>query len=70
MILQLDPAIPLMTPKGSGIAILVIDNGPEHDLVWTVIQDETGEIWCWQNPKVRATKNITYQRTNITPING
>lgn len=61
-ILQLNPTIPLNTPKGDGQAIMVIDYGSEHNLIWTVIIDSTGEIWSFQNPHVRAQKNITMDR--------
>ena len=62
MILQLNPTIPMETPKGNGIAWLVIDYGEEHNLLWTVAIDETGEIWTFQNLDVRALKNITMGR--------
>jgi hypothetical protein len=68
MILQLSPSIPVVTPKGSGEAILVIDNSKEDHLQWVVIQDDGGEIWTFQNPQVRGQKNITMGRMNITPI--
>lgn len=59
---RINPPIPLNTPKGLGLAHFVIDDGPENDLVWVVFQDETGEIWCWPNHRVRAQKNITLGR--------
>lgn len=62
MILQLNPPIPLQTPKGSGLAWAVIDYGVEYNLMWVVAIDETGEIWTYQNPEVRALKNITQGR--------
>lgn len=68
MIVQLDPQIPMVTPKGKGQALLVIDYSPEHDLKWVVVQDETGEIWTWNNDQVRGLKNITMGRTKISPI--
>ncbi|HEV7121949.1 MAG TPA: hypothetical protein VGN24_00815 [Rhodanobacter sp.] len=61
--LQLNPPIPLNTPKGEGFAHLVIDYGPESDLYWTVLITETGEIWTYSNKYVRASKNITLGRT-------
>jgi len=61
-ILQLSPTLPVITPKGQGQAILVIDYGSEHNLIWTVIIDATGEIWSFQNPHVRGQKNITMER--------
>ena len=63
MIIQLNPVIPLKTPKGNGYAWALIDYGPEHDLMWVVAIDATGEIWTFANPEVRALKNITLGRT-------
>ena len=62
MMLQLNPPIPLSTPKGDGLAWAVIDYGTEFNLMWVVAIDETGEIWTFQNPDVRALKNITMGR--------
>jgi hypothetical protein len=68
MIVQLNPTIPLVTPKGEGYAVAVIDYGEDHDLKWVVIQTETGEIWTWNNGDVRGVKNITSGRVNISKI--
>ena len=65
--LQLNPPLPLNTPKGEGFAHLVIDYGPESDLYWTVLITETGEIWTYANKYVRASKNITLGRTQPAP---
>jgi hypothetical protein len=62
MILQLNPPIPMQTPKGEGLAWLVLDYSAEYNLLWTVAINETGEIWTFANPEVRATKNITMGR--------
>ena len=59
---QLNPPLPLTTPKGSALAHLVIDYGPEHDLIWVCFQDDTGECWSWANPEIRAQKNVTMGR--------
>lgn len=61
-ILQLDPPIPLDTPRGPGIAHLVIDYGLEQNLMWTVFLDANGECWTFSNPEIRAQKNITIGR--------
>jgi hypothetical protein len=66
MILQLNPPIPLSTPKGHGLAHFLIDYGPESDLYWTVFQTDSGEIWTWNNKEVRADKNISLGRISIT----
>lgn len=62
MMIQLNPPIPLLTPKGEGVAWFIIDYGIEHNLQWIVAIDSTGEIWTFQNPDVRAQKNITQGR--------
>jgi hypothetical protein len=59
MMLQLNPTICLDTPKGRGLCHFVIDYGEEHDLLWVVADDATGEIWTWPNPKVRFVRNIS-----------
>ena len=59
--LQLNPPIPLETPKGFALAHLVIDYGPEHDLIW-VCFCEDGQIWAYANQLVRAVENITMFR--------
>jgi hypothetical protein len=61
MMLQLDPALPVVTPKGKGIAHVMIDYGVEADLIWVVFQED-GECWCWRNQDIRAEKNITFGR--------
>ena len=64
MIKQLNPPIPLSTPKGDGLAWAMIDYGVEHNLMWVVAIDSTGEIWTYDNSQVRAQKNITMGRFN------
>jgi hypothetical protein len=68
MIVQLNPPIPLDTPKGSAIAHFIIDYGVEYNLMWVCFNDADGECWTWDNSKVRATKNITVDRTNISEL--
>lgn len=66
MILQLNPPIPVMTPKGKALAQAMIDYGVEHDLLWVCFQ-ENGECWTWNNRNIRAESNVTFQRTTKTP---
>lgn len=63
MIVQLNPPLPVLTPKGSGMAHIVIDYGVEHNLLWVVFIDATGECWTYPNMDIRAQKNITLGRT-------
>lgn len=62
MIRQLDPPLPLVTPKGSGWAHLVIDYGQEHDLLWVVFLNDGGQCWTFRNPDVRMEPNVTMGR--------
>jgi hypothetical protein len=62
-ILQLDPPIPLITPKGDGYAHLLIDYGPEYNLLWVCFLDDSGECW---NSQIRVQKNITMGRTFVS----
>lgn len=61
--IQLNPPLPVNTPRGTGLAHFLIDYGLEHDLVWVVFIDDTGECWSFPNPQIRAQKNITMGRT-------
>ena len=61
-ICQLNPPIPVNTPKGKGLAHLVIDYGPEHNLLWTIFLDATAECWTFSNTEIRARTNITMGR--------
>jgi hypothetical protein len=65
MLLQLNPPIPLYIPsrQQTGLAVCLVDYGPDYDLLWTVILDEGGEIWTLKNSQVRGVKNITMGRT-------
>lgn len=61
-ITQLNPPLWLNTPKGYALAHFLVDYGKESDLYWVCFQQDTGEIWTWPNPKVRACKNISLER--------
>jgi hypothetical protein len=65
VLVQLNPPLPLTTPKGTALAHAVIDYGPEYHLIFVCIQDATGEVWSWPNPDVRGVKNITMGRTSV-----
>lgn len=77
MFIQLNPPLPVDVvsqggsrkwggPTGSGMAILVKDLGPDYNNIWTVIMDETGEIWDIENPFVRGQRNLTWGRRVAT----
>ena len=59
--LQLNPQIPVFTPKGKGWAFFVIDRSQEHDLEWVVFLDNTGECWTFRNSEVRIQKKLHFR---------
>lgn len=63
--LQLNPPVPLETPRGKALAHFLIDYGPEYHLLWVCFQDETGECWTWPNPEVRAQANPSMGRRQV-----
>lgn len=65
MIHQLNPTIPVMTPKGSGWAFFLIDRSQEHDLEWVVFIDNGGYCWTFKNSDIRIQKNLTLHRDTI-----
>lgn len=62
MITQLNPPLPLETPKGPGLAHFVIDYGPEAHLLWVVFLDEGGACWTIPNPEIRIQNNWSLRR--------
>jgi hypothetical protein len=65
MILQLNPPIPLETPKGKAIAHFLLDYGLEFDLMWVCFNDSDGQCWTWSNRDITIQKNLTIHR-NLT----
>lgn len=68
MIIQLQNPIPIICPKGKGLAHFLIDYGPESHIQWVCFLDQNGECWTFQNPDIRAQKNITQGRDHISDI--
>ena len=62
MLLQLNPPIPIYTPKGKAVAHILIDYGIEFDLVWVSFNHTDGQCWCWSNKDITIDKNITIGR--------
>jgi hypothetical protein len=65
-LLQLQPTIPVECSKGKGQALGWIDYGSEHDIIWIVCLDDTGQCWCERNKFVRVQNNYTMGRNVIT----
>jgi hypothetical protein len=66
--LQLNPPIPVVTPRGEGYAQVLIDYGAEFNLPWVVFLDDSGECWTYGNTQIRAQKNITMGRMHAKAV--
>jgi len=54
--------IDVNTPKGDGIIWLVTDYGHETDTIYTIIINNTGEMWQYTHKDIIVQKNITFRR--------
>ena len=50
------------TPKGDGIVLFVTEFGHETDTVYTIIINETGELWQYTPKDIIVKPNITFRR--------
>lgn len=62
MIYEPTNRVEVTTPKGNGVIWLVTDYGHETDTVYTVIIDETLELWQFTHKDIKVRKNITFGR--------
>ena len=60
--MQLNPPIPVDTPKGKGLSHVLIDYGPEYHTLWLVALDDSREIWTFPNYEIRIRENPTMGR--------
>ena len=61
MILQLDPAILVETPLGTGEAIFIIDYGMHQNSCWIVALQKDGVIKHFDSNDVLLSPNYTYR---------
>jgi hypothetical protein len=54
--------VEVSTPKGDGILFFVIDYGHETDTIYTVIINDTGEMWQLRHKDIIVKNNITFGR--------
>ena len=50
------------TPKGDGVIFLVTDYGHETDTIYTIIINQTGELWQYTHKDLIVKPNITFKR--------
>lgn len=62
MIYEPHNRLEVKTPKGDGVVWFIIDYGHETDTVYTVIINESGELWQFTHKDIIAKPNITFRR--------
>jgi hypothetical protein len=57
--MQLNPPLPVDTPRGPAYAHMVIDYSQEHYVLFVCFLCETGECWVLPNRDVKLQQNLT-----------
>jgi len=69
MIYEPHNRVEVSTPKGDGIIWLVTDYGHETDTIYTVIINDTGQMWQLTHKDLIVKNNITFGRNGYTKEN-
>jgi hypothetical protein len=62
MIYEPTNRLEVSTPKGDGVVWLVTDYGHETDTIYTIIINDTGELWQFCHRDIIVKPNITFRR--------
>jgi hypothetical protein len=62
MIYEPKNRLDVTTPKGDGVVWYLIDYGHETDTIYTIIINETGELWQFTPKDIIVKPNITFRR--------
>lgn len=62
MIYEPSNRLEVSTPKGDGVVFYLIDYGHESDTIYTIIINDTGEIWQFCHRDIIVKPNITFRR--------
>ena len=67
MMMQLNPALPVDTPRGPAYAHMVIDYSQEHYVLFVCFLCDTGECWVLPNRDVKLQMNVSMGIRMPTP---
>ena len=62
MIYEPSNRLEVSTPKGDGVVFYLIDYGHESDTIYTIIINDTGELWQFCHRDIIVKPNITFRR--------
>lgn len=64
MIYEPKNRVEVKTTKGDGFIWLVTDYGHETDTIYTIILNESKEMWQFTHKDIKVKNNITFGRDN------
>lgn len=62
MIYEPKNRLEVKTPKGDGVVWYLVDYGHESDTIYTIIINDTGELWQFTHRDIIVKPNITFRR--------
>lgn len=62
MIYEPSNRLEVTTPKGDGVVWYLIDYCHETDTIYTIIINDTGELWQFTHRDIIVKPNITFRR--------
>ena len=62
MIYEPSNRLEVNTPKGDGVVWYLVDYGHETDTIYTIIINDTGELWQFSHKDIIVKPNITFRR--------
>jgi hypothetical protein len=62
MIYEPSNRLEVSTPKGDGVVWYLVDYGHESDTIYTIIINDTGELWQFTHKDIIVKPNITFRR--------
>jgi hypothetical protein len=42
--------------------MVMLDCGPDYDLMWMTFDNQTGECWSWRNSDIKGVQNLALGR--------
>jgi len=64
-VLQLNPPIPFDTVEGEHcLALLLLDYGVDYECMFLCAMEQSRELWCLKQSKLRAVENATVGRVS------
>ena len=62
MIFEPKNRLEVTTPKGDGVVWYLVDYGHETDTIYTIIINDTCELWQFTHRDIIVKPNITFRR--------